>query len=99
VVICGELDLQRGVGPQNSRLQPLRFAKPIFFEIQTGMLDVDAFQLYFLVETKATQRGDKNGKFEITLRAQAVNGKFNMFRDSKSTIRDEYEVIVMYVRF
>lgn len=83
MVIVGELGLQRGVGGQNSHVQPMRFAKPIFFEIQTGMMDMDAFELYFLVETKAGRRGQENGRFEVTLRAQAVNGRFNLFRDSE----------------
>jgi len=81
----GELHLQRASSQMGA---DLRFTKPIHFEIQTGMLDVDAFQLYFVVQTLGQGINDRD-RYEITLRAQAVRGRFSgLHRDS--------ELIYMY---
>ncbi|KAI9154857.1 hypothetical protein HJFPF1_07416 [Paramyrothecium foliicola] len=81
IVLLGEVDIRRGAPFQK---EDPKFNKPIYFEIQTGMLDVDAFQIYFLIETRDRNTGDTEVE-EVTLRAQAVRGRFNIERDNNPT--------------
>lgn len=88
----GELALQGA-----SSGADLRFAKPIHFEIQTGMLDAGAFQLYFVVETLGQGINDR-GRYEITLRCQAVRGMFSgLYKDSELSSRSRL-VNVLLIR-